>query len=69
MAPDIRAPGKGEEGAPAPPEDSCPVCDMVRKHEPGCPFEGTSMKEANRLYRDHGGARVWDPPSSPPGSR
>ena len=42
-------------GAPAPPEDSCPVCEMVRKHEPGCPFEGMSMDEANRLYRDHGG--------------
>jgi hypothetical protein len=42
-------------GAPAPPEDSCPVCDMVRKHEPGCPFEGMSMKEANREYRDYEG--------------
>lgn len=55
----------GMPGAPAPPEDSCPVCDMVHKHEPGCPFEGIAMDEANRLYRDHGGARVWgeaDPP-------
>ena len=38
-------------GAPAPQQRSCPACEMIYRHEHGCPFEGLSMAKANSLYR------------------
>lgn len=29
---------------------SCPVCQMTYEHEPGCPYEGVSMEEANVMF-------------------
>jgi len=54
--------------APPPPQDSCPVCEMVRKHETGCPFEGLSMDEANRLYPEYLEEQRLNAISSEPGS-
>lgn len=28
------------------PQASCPICDMSRQHEKGCPYEGISIAEA-----------------------
>jgi hypothetical protein len=38
----------------APPEDQCPECGGWYEHDPGCPYEGLSMAEANRRHRSNG---------------
>ena len=40
-------------GAPSP-SRSCPACQMVREHQPMCPYAGLSMHEAMTRYRQHG---------------
>lgn len=42
-------------GAPAPPQVACPVCEMTRKHQSKCPYEGLSMAAAWEQYRQDGG--------------
>jgi hypothetical protein len=44
-----------------PPEYSCPACDMTEKHEPGCPYEGQSIRSATtyaELSCPHCGERL-----------
>lgn len=31
-------------------QPSCPVCQMTYEHEPGCPYEGVGMEEANTMF-------------------
>jgi hypothetical protein len=40
-------------------EPTCPTCDMVRRHQPGCPYEGLSMHEAREAYRAGMDGKAW----------
>lgn len=37
-------------GAPGPPQESCPVCEMVLRHQSGCPYKHLSMADAWKEY-------------------
>ena len=38
-------------GGIPPEQQSCPVCEMVRTHERGCPYDGLSIAEAWWQYK------------------
>jgi hypothetical protein len=56
---------RGLPGMPGP-RYYCPVCEMEIEHEPGCPYEGLSMKDAwNQFRLDQVKARSADQVADP----
>ena len=42
------------QARPPVPEGSCPVCQLSRRHDHGCPYEGLRMPQAWARYRQDG---------------